>query len=176
MILSLIALALFILYVGTAIANFGIPKSISNTYYLYEEKAKGLGYLFTAFLWIEAFLIVSVMIDMGDGSPWQFVGFLCPAGLAFCGTAVLSEDKHTLEGHVHYFGAYLGAIAGVVWCCIFLGAKNTLLELLCMSVFCFGICAIPTKTLRSSFTFWSELAVFGTIILCITIHEIALWR
>ncbi|MCR5697795.1 MAG: hypothetical protein K6G73_12550 [Marinilabiliaceae bacterium] len=176
MILSLIALMLFVLYIGAAIANFGIPKSISNTYYLYEEKAKGLGYLFTAFLWIEAFLIVSIMIDMGEDSPWQFVGFLCPTGLAFCGAAVLSEDKGTLEGHVHYFGAYLGAIAGVVWCCIFIGTKFTLLELLCMSVVCFGISAIPTKTLRSSFTFWLELAVFGTIIWCIIANAAALWR
>ncbi len=123
MILSLIAVAMFILYVWVAIANFGIPKSISNTYYLYEGIAKGLGYLFTGFLWIEALLIVSIMIDMGDGSPWQFVGFLCPAGLAFCGCAVLSEDKHTLEGYVHYIGAYTGAIAGLVWCCIFIDAK-----------------------------------------------------
>lgn len=173
MILSLIALMLFILYVGVAISNFGIPKSISNTYYLYEEKAKGLGYLFTAFLWIEAFLIVSIMIDMGDGSPWQFVGFLCPAGLAFCGCAVLSEDKHTLEGYVHYIGAYTGAIAGVVWCCIFIDAKVVLTALLCLSVL-FVVCASCTQTLRSSFTFWSELAVFGNIILCITINAAAL--
>ena len=173
MILSLIALALFILYVGVAISNFGIPKSISNTYYLYEEKAKGLGYLFTAFLWIEAFLIVSVMIDMGDGSPWQFVGFLCPSGLAFCGCAVLSENKGTLEGHVHYFGAYLGAIAGVVWCCIFIDAKSVLTELLGLSGLFVG-CALRTQTLRSSFTFWLELAVFGTIILCITANAAAI--
>lgn len=173
MILALIAFALFILYVWVAISNFGIPKSISNTYYLYEEKAKGLGYLFTAFLWIEAFLIVSIMIVMGDGSPWQFVGFLCPSGLAFCGCAVLSKDKGTLEGHVHYFGAYLGAIAGVVWCCIFVETKFTLIELLCMSGF-FLACASRTKTLRSSFTFWSELAVFGTIILCITANAATL--
>lgn len=173
MILSLIALALFILYVGEAMSNFGIPKSISNTYYLYEEKAKGLGYVFTAFLWIEAFLIISVMIDLGEDSPWQVVGFLCPTGLAFCGTAVLSENKHTLEGHVHYFGAYLGAIAGVVWCCIFIDAKVVLTELLGLSLLFVG-CASCTQTLRSSFTFWSELAVFGNIILCITINAAAL--
>ena len=43
LILSCISFLLFIVYNAVAIGVLGIPWSMSKTYYLYEEKKKGLG-------------------------------------------------------------------------------------------------------------------------------------
>ena len=40
LILTLISLCIFVSYNGVAIKKFGIPSSLSNTYYLYEGKKK----------------------------------------------------------------------------------------------------------------------------------------
>lgn len=47
--LIIISIVIFILYIISVICLFNIPWSISNTYYLLEERCKGLGWLFTMF-------------------------------------------------------------------------------------------------------------------------------
>lgn len=47
--LIIISIAIFMLYIICVVCLFNIPWSISNTYYLLEERRKGLGWLFTAF-------------------------------------------------------------------------------------------------------------------------------
>ena len=50
-----IGLILFTAYVIVAVVKFGVPKSLSDTFYLYGGKPKG--YVFTAALWLTALLL-----------------------------------------------------------------------------------------------------------------------
>ena len=156
-----IAGLLFAIYVIAEVVLFGLPRSISESYYLYDEKKKGLGYLFTVFMYAEAFLIIMPLISIGEGSQWQFVGFLCPCGLAFCGTAVLSKGV-TMESRVHCVGAYTAAVMGLLWCFIFIGWQQTLVYILSIWTLVL-VFANATNTTKYSKTFWIEIATFGTI-------------
>lgn len=63
---------------------------------------------------VTAVLLVPVLIVAGEGSAWQFTGFLCPAAIAF---VALTPDYGTnkLAGKVHTFAAALGAMWSVVF-------------------------------------------------------------
>lgn len=41
--LIIVSIVIFMLYIASMVCLFNIPWSISNTYYLLEEKRKGLG-------------------------------------------------------------------------------------------------------------------------------------
>ena len=159
--LTIIAIAVLVTYLAIAISLFGIPSSISNTYYLYESKHKGLGYVFTLFMWCEAVLLTIIMLTIGEHSPLQFLGFLSPAGLAFCGCAVLSKGV-TLESKVHIAGALIGAVCGLIWCIVFGGLIRTFGVFLTLNTICLLV-AYMTDSYDDSLIFWVEVISFGTM-------------
>ncbi len=165
--LSLILTTVFIVYVFVAILIFGFPSSISNTYYLYESKKKGLGYIFTIFLWIEAFIVAVIMLNTESSSPLAWTGFICPAGIAFCGCAVLSEGTG-MEKNVHVIGAWTGVAFGILWCILF---TNCYLGGLFTGVL-FTLCGISSDTdwLKHK-VFWAEILGFTSIITCLLINS-----
>ncbi len=61
-----------------------------------------------------ALLLVPPLIEAGNGSAWQFFGFLCPALIAFVG---LTPDygRNKLAGRVHTVCAALGALFSVLF-------------------------------------------------------------
>ena len=73
----------------------------------------------TAITVITAVLLIPVTIELADGSPWQFAGFLCPALLLFVG---LTPDygRNKMAGIVHSVCAGLAALLSVVYIlCVF---------------------------------------------------------
>ena len=159
--MALTALIVFIAYITIAIKQFGIPESISNTFYLYNEKRNGLGYVFTLFMWTVGSLMIMPMITLGDGHWWQFVGFLCPTALCFCGAAPMFKDTK-MESSVHVIGAVSAAILGLLWCFLAVG-YHTILPVLITMVSLVIAMGKLTETLMSCKTFWLEIAGFGTI-------------
>lgn len=87
-----------------------IPSSISETFYL------GGGYWFTVVMFIVSFLIVAGMLDLTEGSNWQFLSFLTASGLAFVGAA---PHFHDSEKVIHYVGAAFMLIGSQIWISIF---------------------------------------------------------
>jgi len=160
LILTLIALALFIIYIAIAIKLFGVPESLSNTYYLYEAKQKGLGWVFTIFMWVLALLLLPAWISTSIGAgPWMnyftFLSFISAAAIAFVGTAPkFHEDS---EGKVHVIAASLCAATAVLWDFV-----------ICWHIwYVFFIALVPvivaiiwSKTWKQAKTFWLEMMAF----------------
>lgn len=95
-------------YLGMVLIRFGIPKSISETYYLLGN----MGWLFQVTLFSVAFLVVPELIDRSSEGT-RFLAFLACAGLAFVGAAPLF--KMELEGKVHYISAAICCGGLVLW-------------------------------------------------------------
>lgn len=110
--LIIISFIIFLAYVSGMILYFGVPASISDTYYKLENRHKGAGWLFTAFCWGLAGTLLPAWIDMTPES-YQFTCFLSAAGLMFVGAA--PQFKLSLTGSVHYGSAAVCVIFSQLW-------------------------------------------------------------
>lgn len=104
----IVSLVIIFGYLTFVIAKFGIPRSISDTYYLLGKK----GWLFQLALFGTAFTVVPVLIDRSSENT-QFLAFLACAGLAFVAAAPMF--KMELEGKVHYVSAAVCCCGLVLW-------------------------------------------------------------
>lgn len=154
-----ISFIIFIAYVSSMIVMFGIPASISDTYYLLERKRRGLGWLFTAFSWGVAFTLLPAWLDMTPQA-YQFLPFLAAAGLAFVGAA--PQFKLSLTGPVHYVGAAACCLSAGAWVALS-GAWWTLPA--AYAVF-LGVASFDHKWM-----FWIEIAAFVSVFLSIQIIQ-----
>lgn len=168
LLLTCFSFLIFIIYNTAAIIQFGFPWSMSKTYYLYEEKKKGLGWLFTIFMWVMGFSIAPGWFEVSNTmGPWMnyftFLCFFTIAGILFVGTAPRYRDD--FEGVIHTVSALICAGSALLWD-----------FLVCWNIWWVPICGmiIPaliatfTKTWKTSRDFWLEMmafdATFATII------------
>lgn len=112
MVLVIISLCVFLSYLVGVICLFGIPASISDTYYLLEKKRKGMGWLFTAMCWCVGGLLMPALIEMTPGI-YEFTAFLACGGLIFVGAA--PQFKLSLTGPVHYGSATVCCVCSQIW-------------------------------------------------------------
>jgi hypothetical protein len=75
MTITLISILIFFAYMGAILAVYGIPASVSATFYLLP---KGKRWLFTAFCWGVS-VIVAPWLDVTP-ERWQSLAFLSVAG------------------------------------------------------------------------------------------------
>ena len=129
-------------YLAFVIAKFGIPQSISDTYYLLGKK----GWLFQLALAATAFCVVSSLIDASSENT-QFLAFLACAGLAFVSAAPLF--KMELEGKVHFTSAYICCGSLVLW--------QILNTSWIIPLACFALVAIPMLN-DKKYMWWLEIA------------------
>ena len=156
MMLAYISLIIFIVYVSSMIVMFGIPASISDTYYLLERKRRGLGWLFTAFSWSVAFTLLPAWLDVTPLA-YQFLPFLAAAGLAFVGAA--PQFKLSLTGPVHYVGAAVCCLSAGAWVALS-GAWWTLPA--AYAAF------LAVASLNHNWMFWIEIAAFVSLFLSLS--------
>ena len=97
-------------YLSFVISKFGIPPSISETYYLLGGGVKGIW--FQVAMLLIAFSVAPVLIHSSSQNT-QFLAFLSCAALAFVGVAPMFKMK--LEGKVHYTAAYICCGGLVFW-------------------------------------------------------------
>ena len=133
-------------YLAFVVAKFGIPQSISDTYYLLGKQ----GWLFQLALAATAFCVVSSLIDASSENT-KFLAFLACAGLAFVAAAPLF--KMELEGKVHFTSAYICCGSLVLW-----QVFNTswLIPLVC-----FALVVIPMLKDRK-YMWWMEIATIAS--------------
>lgn len=111
--LILISLLITVAYLTYTIRLFGVPWSISETYYLLELKKKGTGALFIAWTWMAAFPLLIAWLNVTEGMWYQFLPFLACGALVFVGTA--AQFKQELTEMVHYISAGICVAAAVTW-------------------------------------------------------------
>lgn len=146
MICIFIALAIVMVYVSVMIAKVKrVPESVSETYYL------GGGIWFILAMMVSGILVSAGLLDMSEGSDWQFISFFSGAGMCFVGASPLFKNKG-LERNVHFAGAWTLVICSQMWIILF---SNPIVLL-------FWLGAIIW--LRSTkYMFWLEMTAMATL-------------
>ena len=109
----IVATAIYVAYNAFSLAIFGVPESLSNTYYLYKEKWNK-GWLFCLMMYLVVALMMPAWITLSEGSNFQFLAFLAPASIMFVGTAPRFKDGD-LENKVHTISAIIAAACSLMW-------------------------------------------------------------
>lgn len=150
----IIATVVYVAYNAVSVAVFGLPESLSNTYYLYKEKC-GKGWLFCLMMYSVVLLMMPAWITLTEGSNWQFLAFLAPASILFVGTAPRFRDSD-LENKVHTIAALAAAACSLAWVAIVTPYWWTML-------ICFGftaLAAVFTSSYKTAYVYWLETVAF----------------
>lgn len=152
----IVATAIYVAYNAIAIAIFGVPESLSNTYYLWKQK-NGKGWLFCLMMYLVVALMMPAWISLSEGSNFQFLAFLAPASIMFVGTAPRFKDS-PLESRVHTVSAIIAAACSLAWV-----ALVTPYWWLILIWFGFiALASIFTSSYKTCLVYWLEQVAFGS--------------
>jgi len=137
-------------YIAISCVKFGVPKSVSDTFYLWFEKDKKFEPLFFLVMAATVFCLFPIFIEVTPDH-LQFLAFLCPAALAFVGAAPRFKSHEAL---IHFIAAGLCALLAIVWMiCVIPDGWAV--------VFAFGVLfSVFGIASRGKYVFWIELAAF----------------
>ena len=162
--LILTSFVIYCVYNIISLYTFGVPHSLSNTYYLWNDIKKGAGYAFSVCLGLIAALLLPVWLDMGADSSWQFLSFLTCGSLLFVAAAPNFKSL-TIESTIHTVAAILSAICAVLW--IIIVAKLWIIILLTFMYVM--IVAVSHGSLKSGYIYWLETIAFLSMYISIYI-------
>lgn len=138
---------------------FGIPSSLSDSYYLLESKKRNLGALFTIMMFSMTFLIIAPMLQITPEN-WQFLAFLSVIGIGFVGAAPLFKSGGT-ESKVHTYAAAASAIFSLLWMFIcypeLVGSLFNSIIIVMIGIF------ISKRNVSYNYIFWIEMILFLSI-------------
>lgn len=152
----IIATIIYVAYNAISLANFGVPHSLSMTYYLWRQKSKK-GYLFPLMMYAVVAFMMPAWITMSEGSDFQFLAFLAPAAITFVGTAPRFLDTD-LENKVHSIAALIAAACSLAW--VILVTPFWYLILVWFGYA--AMASILTSTCKTAYIYWLETVAFGT--------------
>lgn len=163
------ALLIFAVYNYAAIRCFGIPKTLSETFYLWQDVKKGYGAMFTAMMFSVAIILMPAWIEISETiGGWEhnftFLAFLAAGSIAFVGAAPAFRSC-TLESKVHSIAAKCAAVFSLLWCGVICWRIAYIVPIAVAVVW--GV-AFATKTAKRCSVYWWEMcafvATFATII------------
>ena len=152
----IVATAIYVAYNAFSLAIFGVPESLSNTYYLYKEKWNK-GWLFCLMMYLVVALMMPAWISLSEGSNFQFLAFLAPASIAFVGTAPRFKDSQ-LESRVHTVSAIIAAACSLLW--VALVTPYWWVMLIWLG-FIAGA-SVLTSSYKTCLVYWLEQVAFGS--------------
>ena len=155
LILILIAIFIYSLYNCIVLNQFGIPKSLSMTFYLFKEKKDWLKIWFPIMMVSMAFLLMPAWLEISEGSTFQFLAFLAPAAIIFTGMAPAFKSS-SLENVVHMTSAIFAAIASLLWTAL----VAHLWPVIVVWFIIIAIVMFVTKTVKTSYIYWLETVAF----------------
>ena len=168
MTITIISILIFCAYMGAILAIYGIPASVSETFYLLP---KGKRWLFTAFCWGVSIIVAPWL----DATPerWQFLAFLSVGGLCFVGTA--AQFKDDFVARVHFAGAGVCAVASQLW--IFIVAGLWWVSLACLAaagIACYVLWRRASRRagrpMFGNVVFWAEAWAFVSLFVSILLY------
>jgi hypothetical protein len=146
---------------------FGVPRSLSMTYYLFKERVDNLKYLFPSMITMMVVFMMPCWLQISEGSPYQFMTFLSMAALMFVGATPAFNDSD-MENHIHTVAAYVCAIFASLW--IILVTPYWYIIPIVFAII--AAIAILTKTVKRSYIYWLEnVAFISTFIAMLTYFE-----
>lgn len=153
MILIEISFILYVVYNLLTISFFGIPSSLSNTFYLYKEYK--CQWLFSATLIAMVTLLMPSWINLMEGSPFQFLAFLVPMSILF--VAIAPNFKNNgLDQRVHFIATIIAAVLALIVSIFVFKAWVTLIVVTLIIL----LLSIATKTLKKGLLYWIETIIF----------------
>lgn len=161
----LIATLIYVAYNAVSLAFFGVPHSLSMTYYLWKEKAN-IGYLFCVMMYAVVALMMPSWITMSEGSNFQFLAFLAPAAISFVATAPAFMSS-SLENKVHCWSAVIAAVCSVLW--VVLVTPYWWIALICLAIV--AVVAMVTKSYRHAYIYWLETAAFIATFISVLLYS-----
>lgn len=155
LIFSVIAFCIYLVYNIAALSLFGVPKSLSMTYYLFKEKWSWSRCLFPIMMLSMAGLLMPAWIEMSTNTNFQFLAFLAAAGIIFTGAAPAFKSSE-LEQSVHMTSAVVAAICALLWVILVPHLWYVILAWFVV----FAVAAYFTHTVKTSFIYWLETVAF----------------
>ena len=168
--LFLISLVSFLGYMSFIIIKYGIPASISETYYLLPKKIGHIVFMFWTVAVALPLMVFGAEISP-DGFPCQFMIFFCGAFLIGVGTAAQFKEDFVRKYHFIFAGICaafsLGwiyfTIPGLFWIPFALAVPY--------SIFGFAINGVNAEgAKRNSLVTFLELVCFVSIYLCMYVY------
>ena len=151
----IVATAIYVAYNAISLALFGIPESLSNTYYLRKDK-NGKGYLFCLMMYAVVAFMMPAWITLSEDSNFQFLAFLAPSAIAFVGTAPAFKSDD-LENVVHSTAAIVAAICSLAW----VAAITPYWWMIHVWFGFIALASILTSSYKTCLVYWLEQVAFG---------------
>ena len=158
LITTLASLALFGGFVGLSVHRFGWRRSYSAYAAKWHEAVPLASntHLWSIVTVVVALLLVPALLERGEGDPWQFLGFFAPMYLCFAAfTPEYETDKRQMK--IHVIGTALCALVSVAWIC-FVAERWWTIPVWLLAAW---LAAYATITVKKSWLFWLEMAMFG---------------
>ena len=168
----LLVLAAFLIYWAynsAALSMFSAPKSLSMTYYLFQERKKWQRLLFPIMMVSMAGLLLPAWLEISEGSNFQFMAFFAAAGIMFTGTAPAFQSS-SLENKVHTISAIFAAVFALLW--VAFVAKLWYFILVWFIVI--SLVALLTKSVKTSYIYWLETIAFMTTFTSVIAYYVGL--
>ena len=173
MLLILISLLLFTAYNAVALKRFGVPKSLSETFYLWNSVKKNLGYIFTGMMGGMSLTLLPAWIEVGNQvSSWSpflnFLVFFTCGAIMFVGVAPAFRSNK-MEGTVHELAAKIAAACALIWCFV-VCYQIWYVPLACIiAVLIAGLC---TRTFKKCSVYWLEMMAFAATFMTVIVESI----
>lgn len=154
--LTITSLVILMSYTVAVCIKFGIPTTLSESYYFIYKK-----YLFTLVLWLSGFLILPPIMEMTGGDT-QIIHFLSIIGIMIVGAAPKYKEQ---ERTLHIIGATMAGFFSQLWIILY-AYPWTLLTWAILIIWAIGI-LIESKLVEWSeeldkrkWFFWAEMLAF----------------
>lgn len=172
LIISSVAIAIFVIYNIILIAMYGVPQSLSHTFYYLKEDGKW-PWVFTIMMWVVCILLLISWIPINIGiSSWSHYLTFLPAltciSLLFSSLAGNARDNETTK-QVHLIGARVAAATAIIWIC---SVCWQIMWVIPVWIALCGILAHATKTAKFGRDYWIEWVAFGPTFSAILIEGI----
>ena len=154
--LTITSLVILMSYTVAVCIKFGIPTTLSESYYFIYKK-----YLFTLVLWLSGFLLLPPIMEMTGGDT-QIIPFLSIIGIMIVGAAPKYKEQ---ERTLHIIGATMAGFFSQLWIILY-AYPWTLLTWAILIIWAIGI-LIESKLVEWSeeldkrkWFFWAEMLAF----------------
>lgn len=159
------AIFMFLIYNIIVLMLFGVPKSLSMTYYLFKDRVDSLKWLFPGMMTLLGVFLIPCWIEISEGSNFQFLSFLSAASLMFVAFAPVFLDSK-MENIIHQVSAYCCATFVLLW--IILVTPYWYVILIVLGFV--AVLAYVTKTWKTGYIYWLELVAFLSTFISIIVY------
>lgn len=151
--LVLISFIVFVAYNIVSLILFGVPKSLSETFYLYKEKYN-CGWVFSVVLAVMAFTLMPAFIQISENN-FYWYAFLSFFTCAFIVFVAVAPHFKSYESRIHTISALIAAFSGFLWCFLSIWIVPVLV-IITMSFPIIGLW-------KTSKTYWLEMIAFFSV-------------